>query len=84
MAASNPKIFIEILFWKNGREAQEIQEGYTQYSIQGQSQQGTNGVKRVKASVVRKTLTEEEENEIVVLAEEFAALSGLIFNEILK
>lgn len=61
-------MFVEILFWKTGREAMEIQEGYTPYA----QIKAAEGSQKKKKS--RGTLSPEEENEIMVLAEEFAAL----------
>jgi len=75
LAKLNPKMFLEILFWKTGREAVEIQEGYTPYA----QTQAASGHKKKKNS--RGTLSPEEENEVQVLAEEFAGLpkGGLHF-----
>ena len=59
-----------MLFWKNAHEATEIQDGYSPVD-----QYGNPGVSKKKKNS-RKTLSPEEENEIIVLAEEYAALTG--------
>jgi len=73
LATKNPKMFVEILFWKTAREASEIQNGYTPY-------EATEAAARIKKKKnVRGTLNEEEENEISVLAAEYAQLpKGII------
>lgn len=58
-------MYIEILFWKSSREAQEIQDGYGS---------GGNTSSAQKAKVDKASWTKDEENELELLAEEYKAL----------
>lgn len=51
-------MFIEILFWKSGREAQEIQDGYTDLRSSG-----TSGKKK------KSDWTKDEDEELGLLVE---------------
>ncbi|XP_046407332.1 protein timeless homolog [Ischnura elegans] len=58
VAKKNPKIFMEILFWKTSRDAQEVVEGYGSY--------------QEKSASAKAVWTEEQEDEIRRLYEEFS------------
>nr|WAM46971.1 protein timeless 2 [Chrysoperla nipponensis] len=59
VAQQNPKVFMEMLFWKNSREAYEIEEGYGNY--------------QQKSEALKKAWTEEQEDELRRLYEEYQA-----------
>lgn len=56
IAEINPKIYMEVLFWKSCKEAVDIEQGYGTYQ------------KTIKSG---KVWTEAEENELATLTEEF-------------
>jgi timeless len=63
MCEKNKSMFVELLFWKTSREAQEIQDGY-----------GSSSTTTQKTKADRAAWTKDEENELELLAEEYNAL----------
>ncbi len=59
-------MFVEILFFKSSREAQEIQDGY------GTTYNNSTTTKKSKSD--KSSFTTEEEDELVLLAEEYNSL----------
>lgn len=57
LAAKNPLIYMELLFWKTSRDAYEIEEGYGSYGE--------------RTAAEKKSWREEEEDELRVLFAEF-------------
>ena len=66
LCEKNPKMFVEILFWKTSKDAVEIMEGYGTYQS---SKKSSN-----KRSNPKFNWTEVEDNELEVLAEEYLKL----------
>jgi hypothetical protein len=64
LCEKNKSMFVEILFWKTAREAQEIQDGYVSH----------NNKPTVSKKGSRLSWTDDEESELALLAEEHAAL----------
>ncbi|XP_049842526.1 protein timeless homolog [Schistocerca gregaria] len=57
VAKNNPKVYMELLFWKTSKEAYEVEYGYGSYQD--------------KSAAAKKVWSEEEENELRVLYEEY-------------
>lgn len=62
----NKTMFVELFFWKTAQEAQEIQDGY------GTTYKSTSSAPNGKSD--KSSWTSDEENELVLLGEEYNAL----------
>lgn len=61
----NKKMFIELLFWKTSREAQEIQDGYAELCGGGGDGKGKERKRKTKKS----DWTKDEDTELELLVE---------------
>lgn len=62
----SPKVYVEMLFWKNAKECREIMDGYGTY--------------RTASQIPKNVWTEEQENELRTLYEEHMNSEGEINN----